>query len=266
MQNVTDNIYILVTLGTGGTFLMVGSFILIYIRNQNKILIQRQQLQYAEIAHQKQLLQAIIESQEAERKRIGQDLHDDVGTALSSLRLTIEMFKPGQAADNNSQHIKLSKDIIDKVIKDVRHISHNLSPPGLTYYGLVAAIEEKSSIINQSGSLAISLINEAEPVLQNLPLPVSVAFYRVLEELINNTIKHAGATTSTIKFTVSIDDMLIIEYADNGKGLHLGPINKGMGMQNIESRLTVINATYKIASGYDKGFMIKIEYPLDTVG
>lgn len=98
-----------------GSFLMVGSFILLYVRNQNKILKQRQQLQYKEIEHQKELLQAIIESQETERKRIGQDLHDDVGTALSSLRLTIEMFKPGNEEDHNNKHVKLSKEIIDKV-------------------------------------------------------------------------------------------------------------------------------------------------------
>jgi len=69
MQEVTDNVFVLVVLGMAGTFLMVVSFILIYIRNQNKILTQRQQFQRAEIAHQKDLLQAIIESQEAERKR-----------------------------------------------------------------------------------------------------------------------------------------------------------------------------------------------------
>jgi signal transduction histidine kinase len=260
MQN-TDNIYILVVLGMVGSFLMVGSFILLYIRNQNKILKQRQQLQFKEIEHQKELLQAIIESQETERRRVGQDLHDDVGTALSSLRLTIEMFKPGTGEDNNSKNVELSKEIIDKVIRDVRYISHNLSPPALSYYGLAAAIEEKASFINNSGQLNINMVNDAEDVLKNISLPVSIALYRVLEELINNTIKHAGATQSLIKITVA-DNILSINYSDNGKGMNTASVIIGMGMQNIESRLTVINAKYVIDTAAGQGFGIDITYPL----
>jgi signal transduction histidine kinase len=260
MQHV-DNIYILIILAMVGSFLMVSSFILLYVRNQNKILKQRQQLQFKEIEHQKELLQAIIESQETERKRIGQDLHDDVGTALSSLRLTIEMFNPVGEEDNNNKHVKLSKEIIDKVIRDVRYISHNLSPPALSYYGLAAAIEEKTSFINNSGQLTITLINDAEEVLKDISLPVSVALYRVLEELINNTIKHAGATQSIIKIAPT-DNALLVTYSDNGKGMDASSITVGMGMQNIESRLTVINADYVIDTAAGQGFGVSINYPL----
>ena len=79
MQITNDNIYVLITLGMLGTFLLVSAFILFSVRNQNRLLKQRQRFQQAEIVHQKELLRAIIESEEAERKRIGQDLHDDVG-------------------------------------------------------------------------------------------------------------------------------------------------------------------------------------------
>jgi signal transduction histidine kinase len=125
MQNTTDNIYILVILGMGGTFLLVVSFILFSIRNQNKLLRQRQHFQQAQIDHQKELLRAVIESQEAERKRIGQDLHDDVGTTVSGLRLLIEMFKPGDDVKAHEDFTQSTKTIIDKVVKDVRNISHN---------------------------------------------------------------------------------------------------------------------------------------------
>lgn len=258
-----DNIYILVILGMVGSFLMVGSFILLYVRNQNKILKQRQQLQYKEIEHQKELLQAIIESQETERKRIGQDLHDDVGTALSSLRLTIEMFKPGTDEENNSKHVKLSKEIIDKVIRDVRHISHNLSPPALSYYGLAAAIEEKASFINNSGQLTITMVNDAGDELKSLSLPAASALYRVLEELINNTIKHAGATQSLIKLSVA-NNILSVNYSDNGKGMSSSTANSGMGMQNIESRLTVIDAAYVITTAAGHGFSMGITYAISA--
>lgn len=259
MQKTTDNIYLLIILGIGGSFLMVASFILIYVRNQNKLLKQRQQLQYAEIAHQKGLLNAVIESQENERKRIGRDLHDDVGTALSSLRLVIEMFDSEKQTQGHQQFITSSKNLIDKIMIDVRNISHSLSPSALTYYGLSFAIEEQCEIINQSDKLAIVLINEAKDFIEKLSLPVSTAIYRVIEELLNNTMKHAKANSVTIKL-INDNNVLTIEYSDNGQGMDPELINKGMGLQNIESRLTIINAPYSIATAPGKGFNIKINY------
>jgi signal transduction histidine kinase len=261
MPKTTDNIVALIVLATLGTFLMVASFILIYIRNQNKILQQRQQLQQAELSHQKELLQVVIESQEEERIRIGRDLHDDVGAAISSLRLIIEMFKPVTADDHYNQFIKSSKGIIDKMMTDVRHISHNLSPTALTYYGLAFAIEEQCTIINQSGKLRVAFNNEAQSMLDKLTLPVSTALYRVLEELINNTIKHARAKQSTLSFK-AIDNLLTVEYSDDGIGMDSKIASKGIGLNNIESRLTVINANYVIETVPGAGFSIKINYNL----
>lgn len=247
-----------------GTFLLVVSFIFFSIRNQNKLLKQRQRFQQAQIEHQKDLLRAVIESQEAERKRIGQDLHDDVGTTVSGLRLLIEMFKPTSGEDKNYLDFAQStKTIIDKIVKDVRNISHNLSPTTLRYYGLIAAITEHCTIINQSGKLEIALTNNAEQVLDQLPITTSTALYRVLEELLNNTIKHSGASKAYIGLKVE-NDNLFIEYADNGKGLHADTdqVKKGMGMQNIESRLLNINAGYTLEPYAGKGFHIKIECPI----
>jgi signal transduction histidine kinase len=263
MQNTTDNIYILVILGMAGTFLLVVSFILFSIRNQNKLLRQRQHFQQAQIDHQKELLRAVIDSQEAERKRIGQDLHDDVGTTVSGLRLLIEMFKPGNDVKNHEDFTQSTKTIIDKVVKDVRNISHNLSPSTLRYYGLAAAINEHCTIINQSGKLEIALANNAEQTLEKLPLQTSTALYRVLEELLNNTIKHSGASKANINLDME-NNNLHIDYADNGKGLtaDVESVKKGMGMQNIESRLLNINATYTLTPYSGKGFSIKIECPI----
>ncbi|MES2487224.1 MAG: histidine kinase [Bacteroidota bacterium] len=261
MPNSSDNIVALIILATLGTFLMVVSFILIYIRNQNKILQQRQQMQQAALAHQKELLQVVIESQEEERIRIGRDLHDDVGAAISNLRLIIEMFKPVTADEDYTQFIKSSKGIIDKMMTDVRHISHNLSPTALTYYGLAFAIEEQCTNINQSGKLKIDFKNDAKPALEKITMPVATALYRVLEELLNNTLKHARAGISTLNFT-QINNTLVIEYSDNGVGMDDQGVKKGIGLHNIESRLTVINADFSIETSPGNGFYIKITYPL----
>jgi signal transduction histidine kinase len=263
MQATTDNIYIQMILGMSGAAILVVSFILFSIRNQNRLLRQRQQFQQAEIAHQKDLLRAVIESQEAERKRIGQDLHDDVGTSLSGLRLLIEMFKPAQKDQHYTDFLRSSKTTIDKIVKDVRHISHNLSPATLGYYGLAAAINEHCDIINQSGKLTIDVANDAEAALEQLSLPIATALYRVLEELLNNTIKHSGASRAVIAFATS-SQQITIDYKDNGKGLPVSADTgrKGMGMQNIESRLLNINATFVLSTQPGQGFGININYPL----
>ncbi|RFZ84083.1 hypothetical protein DYU05_00130 [Mucilaginibacter terrenus] len=264
MQITTDNAYILIVLGMCGTFLLVTAFILFSVRNQNRLLKQRQRFQHAELVHQKELLRAIIESQETERKRIGQDLHDDVGTTLSGLRLLIEMFKPTDKTDNYYlEFIRSSKATIDKIVTDVRNISHNLSPATLGYYGLAAAIEEHIDVINQSGKLEVIVTDNSGELLNNLELPIATALYRVLEELLNNTIKHSGASRAEIEFR-NDENGLSINYNDNGKGIAQAQstLKKGMGLQNIESRLLNINAAYLISTEPGQGFNVLVKCPI----
>lgn len=261
-----DNTAVLIILAMVGVFIFVSAFIIYSVRNQNKLLRQRQEFQQAQIEHQKELLRATIEMQEAERKRIGQDLHDDVGSTISGLRLLIEMFKPtGKDDDSFKEFTRSSKIIIDKIVKDVRNISHNLSPTTLRYYGLSAAVAEHCTMISQSGKLNVDFRNEAEQELSTLPINTATALYRVLEELLNNTIKHSGASAAVITVKRR-DNILLLDYADNGKGLTVSPeiFKKGMGMQNIESRLLNINASYNIPLFDNQGFNIEISYPIPS--
>jgi signal transduction histidine kinase len=254
---MSDNIFVLLLISMGGVFTLVVSFVIIFIRNQNKILKQRAQLQQAELQHQQELLQTIIVSQEAERKRIGQDLHDDVGTALSNLRITIEMFNQDTSA-NRADFSDTSKLLIDKVIQDVRHISHNLSPPGIALYGLMGALEELCEFITSRGKLQVNINNPIGNIPDELDEAASISLYRVMEELLNNTLKHAGASLVDIGFALDEGDMLLT-YHDNGRGIapHVKP-GKGMGMQNIESRLGAIGATFSIDTTPGAGFTIHI--------
>lgn len=242
--------------------MLVISFVLMFIRNQNRLLKQQRQLQQAEMAHQQELLQTVFESQEAERKRIGQDLHDDVGTALSNLRITIEMFNRNAGA-NLTTFKESSKSIIDKVIQDVRHISHNLSPPGIELYGFMGAVEELCEFITQSGRVTVAINNQAGNLPDTLKQSTAIALYRVMEELLNNTIKHAEATQVSIDLA-PIENGITIAYSDNGIGMPAGSeIKKGMGILNIESRLCIVGASYIISAPGNGGFSILIT--LDNV-
>lgn len=252
MQQVTDNIYVLVIIAMAGTFILVISFLFIYAYNHNKMLKQKRMFYQAEIDHQKKLILTIFESQEEERKRIGGDLHDSVGAALSSLRLIID--------SRNDELISFKQDcknIIDKVITDTRNIAHNLSPAILSLYGLSEAVTELADIAGKSGKLEVIIDNQAEEILETLPHHVALGMYRVLEELMTNTLRHSFADTVQISFKAQTDVLTII-YTDNGTGYNEEQIHKGMGLLNISNRLQVIEATHKISTAKGKGFRITI--------
>jgi len=261
---MNNNLILLLALGTAGMLLLFCSVILLQIRSQNRMLKMREQAQEAALQHQKDLLTAAVLTQENERRRIGQDLHDDIGAALSGLRLSLELYTP----PDNANEIYLAfkgrcREQIDSIIKEVRHISHHLSPALLSLYGLEAALNKQLQYINDSSGLSAVLNNEATDVVNQLSLETATAIYRVLEELLNNTIKHAAATKIAINLSAQ-QSQLIIGYEDNGKGL---PANtdvfiNGIGMRNIESRLSLIGAQYQLGALGKKGFQINMQYSL----
>ena len=262
MKNDDINIYLLVGVGMLFSFLVAGAVVLFYIRYQRRLTLQRVKMQEAELLHQKKLLHSIIRSQEEERARIGRDLHDDVGTALSRLRMAIGRFLLEKAGDpvlaafgNNC------KASIDTVIKDVRNIAHNLYPSGLLQYGFAGAVEEMAEAAGGAGMPGITIRNEADGRLGKLNQDEALALYRVLQELLTNTVKHAGAREARISFLTK-GETLLVEYADDGKGMNAaGQPKRGMGMQNIGSRLGAIQAAYTIDTAAGRGFAITIVVP-----
>jgi signal transduction histidine kinase len=242
MQSLNDNFYVLIIIAMTGASLLVVLFILLQIRGQNKLLRQQKKLQEVELNHRKELLHAIILSQEKERSRIGMDLHDEVGTVLSSLRMTVE----------NSHH----KSTIDKVIANVRSIAHSLSPFTKGVYGLTDALEDLCDHVNQSEKVRVSLYYPSDGTLPLLHDSTALALYRVISECINNTLKHAHARSIELSL-VPDGGYLVIDYKDDGIGLGADS-GKGMGMRNIESRLEMIGAAFTMSDKGYKGFRLQI--------
>lgn len=255
-----DNISYLVVVGMLGVFLLITLMIVLQIRNQNKLLHQQRKLSEAEVTHQKNLLQAVITSQESERQRIGSDLHDEVGSVLSSLRLLIE--KNSITEQQDAAFALQSKQLIDRVITRVRHISHNLSPRITGSYGFYDAVYELADTVNQSGTMRLDLDFEENIAQTILPDNAAMAIYRVLAELINNTIKHAQASLIRIRIIIEGNELHIF-YEDDGIGIASEKTSgRGMGMHNIESRLSMINAIWQFAQKKGKGFTMEIFVPL----
>ena len=263
MQSLTDNIPALVLLSMSGIFILVISFISLLFRNQKKLAAQKERLQTARLEHQQQLLYSVIESQESERTNIGRDLHDDVGTALSNLRMIIDRIGPESGQNASLQKLTaFSKELIDVIISDLRNISHRLSPEILSMHTLTEAIEELCMIINDASGVAVFLHNEAGALLDSPDLTTSLAIYRILEELITNTIKHAAATRIDI-YIGKEGSLLLINYRDDGKGMSASPEHMhGRGLRNIESRLLIIRAGQILYPPCGSGFHLQLKIPV----
>jgi signal transduction histidine kinase len=257
MQHVTDNIFLLVVFATVGTFILATSFVFFFLRYQRRAQQQREVMQQAELAHQENLLHAALESQEEERRRIGRDLHDDVGASLSNLRMVMSRSSTAEA----STEAPVYKPLIDNIITTVRNISHSLSPPGLELFGLEHTLFELCDTFNTSGVISLSFVNEAGNRVDALDKKTALAIYRVLQELISNTIKHAEAKKIIIRF-YSDYSRLILDYRDDGKGFDAALIKKtGMGLQNIEGRLGMVRASYEVTSSPGNGITVRIILP-----
>ncbi len=259
MQKVTDNIVLLVLFAMTATFILATAFVFFFLRYQRRASLQKEAMQRAELEHRSQLLHTVLQSQEDERRRIGRDLHDDVGAALSNLRLVMGTITGGDGAQPGNQ---VYKPLIDNIITTVRNISHSLMPPGLELFGLEYTLHELCDAFNLSGELKLTLHNMAGDRLDQLGKKASLALYRVIQELLSNTVKHAGA--KNVLLCASMEGpLLVVEYSDDGKGMTVGPAERsGMGMQNIESRLGMIYGSYDIISSPGNGFKMTIKLPL----
>ncbi len=268
MQNdLEGNIYLVVIMCTCGIALLVIAFVVIFSHNQKKLLKQKELAQQEALQHQKALLYATIQSQEDERKRIGQDLHDDVGGALSNLRMLLNSEARNGTA-GQEQETAHHKKLIDQIIDDVRNISHNLSPPALALFGFDEALNElKHTLGKGKADSFFSITNHAEVVTEQLPQPIALALIRVLQQLITNTVRHANAKHIGISLFVE-NDCLCMHYTDDGKGFAVESLHskKGMGMRNIDTRLNMIGATYTIKTATNEGFSIFIRLPNSKIG
>ena len=259
---MTDDFAILIIITIAGIVFIFTGFILLQVRSQNKILQKQKLLAAVEVMHQKALLQSVITSQEAERQRIGNDLHDEVGSVLSSLRMLIEKQYDKNEAPGEAAFLKQSKEMIDGVIKNARQISHNLSPYINGNYGFYDALHGLSDTINAAGTILVTINFTEQQMPANLNSDTAMALYRVMAELINNSIKHAKTNNIYIDINNSGSKMHI-HYADDGIGFTYPDVAvKGMGLRNIESRLIMIHANWNFDNAKTKGCCVNISIPL----
>lgn len=206
-------------------------------------------------------LRTMIATQEQERKRISRDLHDDVGTKLSALKLFVSTFKNNLQKQNYIETQMLAKsteELIDETISDVRVMLMNLSPGILEEFGFVTAIEGLVNKLNDTKTMYIKLVIFG--VTHRLKKDYELALYRITQELLNNVMKHAGATNVSLQVGYR-DEKIILMIEDDGKGFDVTTHKEGYGLKNLDARTKLLQGTMMIDSSPGNGTSVLIEIP-----
>lgn len=241
-----------------GGFLLVAAFtFLLYKRSRDKQRLsnarEREELQRRQYA-------AVLEAEENERSRVAKDLHDGIGQLLSTAKLTLSAMDEPTSAESNKM-LNNSMQILDEATREVRAISHNLMPATLTQIGLGAALHDLFMKINESNLLRVNL--NVTGLEERLPPSTEIAVYRVVQEIINNMIKHSKADTITVKIVRS-ESSMNLTIADNGIGFEKELISKstGLGWKNIFSRISMLNGEIDVDSAPGSGTSINIQFSI----
>jgi signal transduction histidine kinase len=216
----------------------------------------RRKQKYLELInlHQQKLIDSEIRTQERERKRIATDLHDGIGASLSSIKIQIadalSVFD-----ENASPRGKEINDNMNDVIDEIKRIVYDLHPPGLERYGLQAGLKTLVDRLNKTGDINVIFDYYGK---REVVKPVSITIFRILQELINNTLKHARASEIRIHIN-EFDDEINIMYEDNGIGM-VGSRFTGLGMHSIESRVRSLDGRMSWESNH-KGTFYNFDIP-----
>ena len=215
-----------------------------------------------ELSKQKIISQAIIDTQENERTEIGKELHDNVNQILSTIKLYLEMSQTNP--DLKDALIDKSLSNINAVIEEIRNISKALTSYSISDMGLIASIQDLAEAINLLKTIKIDV--DAEDFNEErLGDNQKIMFFRIVQEALNNIIKHSFATSVDIRISEE-NEKILLTIKDNGKGFDVNRTKKGIGVFNIQNRVSMFNGSLLLNSAPGRGCELKVEIPLRQMG
>jgi signal transduction histidine kinase len=212
---------------------------------------------------EKALLNAIIQAEERERRRFATELHDGLGPLLSTIKMSVSSLAAVETNPSSLSVIKNTNMVISEAIKSIQEISNNLSPHVLNNFGVAKAIRNFVNKINQTKGMKVVFKTNALDV--RFSTGVEVVIYRSVCELLNNSIKHSGATKVNIELNADTREV-VVSYRDNGIGFDTNSLFaeekvSGTGYFNMLSRVRSLKGTLEVASDKDKGMLVSITVP-----
>ena len=205
----------------------------------------------------KRILTAVLRTEEKSRSHFSKELHDGLGPLLSSAKMSLSAIRREDLPADQQEIIGHTTYVIEEAIRSLREISNNLSPQVLNDFGLARGIQ---NFINRSSSVdEVKIRFTTNLRAERFDTDVEVIMYRIVCELINNSLKHSGCSEINLSLSKS-GNLLSLDYSDNGKGFDPEAMTDcGMGLSNIASRINSLNGTFDIASAKGRGMRAKVQ-------
>ena len=247
---------------TGVVLIIFVTGALFYRNYRQRQLLQQQTIRELQTERQLLATDAVLQGQEDERSRLARDLHDGLGGILSGAKFTFDAMKDNMImTSENQKAFTRGMDLLESSIRELRRVAHNMMPESLVRTGLPQAVRDLCADFQQPH---VSIIYQ-EYGLENVQFKqsVSITVYRIIQELLNNALKHAQASEIIVQLSFH-DKLLQLTVEDNGKGLPTGQITppRGMGWSNIRSRVEYLNGTIDMNSVDGKGTSVTITLPV----
>lgn len=206
-------------------------------------------------------IDAIINAQEKERARMANDLHDNLGSRIATLKLYIHQVEQKQEKEEKTELLNKLKVLANETYSEVRKIAHNKMAGALISKGLIPSMKIIAHQISNSGKLQVNVvnINVKQRVQNNIELQV----FRIVQELLTNVIKHANASEANIQFSED-ENKLSVMIEDNGRGFNTNDTPFGFGLTNIENRIEAVSGDIVIDSSINNGTTVILNIPLCT--
>lgn len=220
------------------------------VRHVDKVTYQRRVLE-------NRLMTAVLRTEERQRATLSRELHDGLGPLLSSAKMSLSALQRAEMDDKSHEMLRNTSAVIDEAIRSLREISNNLSPHVLNNFGLVRGIKHFVDRVAMMQSREI--IFRTRLGEERFDANIEVILYRVVCELVNNSLKHSECSRIFIELN-TLGDRIIVDYRDNGKGFNLREVeNQGMGLSNIKSRISSLGGKIRIDSKPSAGMTAHVE-------
>ena len=246
----------------GGMLIVSLMSLFFWYRNRSNNRINNQRIQILESNQKLLATNYIIQGQEEERKRIAQDLHDGLGGLLSTAQVYVRNIQEEIDKLSELNLIDKAEELIDNACDEVRRIAHDMMPSALLNLGLKSAIEDLADQVNLSEELFFK--TEIYIDEENLDANISTVLFRIIQEIMNNVLKHAEATSLELELTES-DDGIMLYATDNGVGMDVENLkNVGLGLNGMKSRVEFLNGDFRLNSKPGEGVQIDIFIPTNS--
>jgi two-component system, NarL family, sensor kinase len=245
------NFPFILIVGTITFFVFILAFFLFVKQYQRRKYMHIQEKQFLQSQFSQTLLQSQLEIQEQTLKNISQEIHDNVGQVLSLAKLNL-----ATSQSLHDEKVTASQQLVSKAIQDLRDLSRSLDTDYVAQMGLLRSVEYELEMIQKTGTLQTKL--NVEGSLYKFDKQKELILFRIVQEILHNIIKHAGASAVSVQFMYT-DDALKLTVIDDGKGFDLSPLNDdnnsafGLGIRNMHNRAKLMGAEFSMHSKKGEG-------------